>query len=293
MTTPSLSLLASRAARRILPRNVLLDRVASPVRTDVLHSLKIPVEALRVDLDEMVEWGESYVPLVVDAFGTAQRKKTLELYMTYKLLELTGRDVYLDAAGGRFSYAASATVRRAYLEDIRIAPPLRDQLQDKVDLLEAPADRIPLPDQSVDKISCHHALEHFQQDADIGFIQEVKRLLAPGGRCVIVPIFIGERHILSTDLLAFRFWNETGLRVRDPTATLPGGEACGSFARVYSLGSLRTRLLNRIEDEGQYSARLYCARTDDAELPGADGLLGPLGSRINRYYRALVIDRAT
>jgi SAM-dependent methyltransferase len=285
--------LVARAARRLLPPNTLLNRVAAPIPTEALGSLNIPVERFRVDLDEMSEWGATYVPAVGNAFGSVRRKKTLELYMSFKILALNEQDVYLDAAGGRFSYAGSAAVRRAYLEDLRITQELRDELHGLVDLVEASADRIPLPDRSVDKISCHHSFEHFQRGADIGFIDEVKRLLAPGGRCVVVPILIAERHVLATDLFGFRFWSESGIRVRDPTATLPGGEACGSFARIYSPGSFRERILNRIGNGSEFSARICCATAGQAaELPGADGAVGPVGSHVNRYYRALVIDRA-
>ena len=285
--------LVARAARRLLPSNTLLNRVAVPIPTEALDSLNIPVDPFRVDLDEMAEWGDTYVPAVGNAFGSVRRKKTLELYLSFKILSLNEQDVYLDAAGGRFSYAGSAAVRRAYLEDLRITKRLRDELEGPVHFVEASADCIPLPDRSVDKISCHHSFEHFQRGSDIGFIDEVKRLLAPGGRCVVVPILIAQRHVLATDLLGFRFWSELGIRVRDPTATLPGGEACGNFARIYSPSSFRERILNRIENGGEFSARICYATTGQAaELPGADRAVGPVGSHVNRYYRALVIDRS-
>ncbi len=54
------------------------------------------------------------------------------------------------------------------------------------------AKSIPLPNESVDFITLHCAFEHFENNADIGFIKESARLLKKGGKAVIVPFYMCE-----------------------------------------------------------------------------------------------------
>lgn len=51
---------------------------------------------------------------------------------------------------------------------------------------------LPLPDASVDAMTLHCSFEHFEGDADIGFVQEAGRVLRPGGRVCIVPLYLGK-----------------------------------------------------------------------------------------------------
>lgn len=52
------------------------------------------------------------------------------------------------------------------------------------------ADSIPLPDGCVDFMTLHCTFEHFEGDADTGFMRESARLLRPGGRVVILPLYL-------------------------------------------------------------------------------------------------------
>jgi SAM-dependent methyltransferase len=55
------------------------------------------------------------------------------------------------------------------------------------------ADAIPLPDESVDFMTLHCTFEHFEKNADTGFVKECARLLKKGGRTVILPLYLNER----------------------------------------------------------------------------------------------------
>jgi hypothetical protein len=56
------------------------------------------------------------------------------------------------------------------------------------------AAQIPLPDASVDFMTLHCTFEHFEGSADTGFVQECARLLRPGGRVIILPLYLNANH---------------------------------------------------------------------------------------------------
>ena len=53
--------------------------------------------------------------------------------------------------------------------------------------------RIPLPNGSVTKMASHCAFDHFQGDADRAFMAEAARLLQPGGRLCILPLYLSDQ----------------------------------------------------------------------------------------------------
>lgn len=58
------------------------------------------------------------------------------------------------------------------------------------DRIGSSADAIPLPDATVDFMTLHCTFEHFEGNADIGFVQECARLLRPRGCVVILPLYL-------------------------------------------------------------------------------------------------------
>jgi hypothetical protein len=52
------------------------------------------------------------------------------------------------------------------------------------------AAEIPLPDSSLDGMTLHCTFEHFEGEADSHFIRECARLLKPGGKTVILPLYV-------------------------------------------------------------------------------------------------------
>lgn len=279
------------ALTRLRGPNVVADAHGVPVELVAFERItQIRLETLEVDESAYRTFVDRYFPDWQSRFGHVQHKKLLEFYLSYTLLDPSESDVFLDAAGGVDSYLPNLPCRRRYLQDIRITDALRQRLGPSIEYVESGADAIPLANGSVDKISVHHSFEHFQAQADVGFLTEVQRLLSPGGRCCIVPLFVGLEYVELTD--SFRGppgFDPAALRIRDPTATLPGGEACGHFARVYDLSAFVRRVIGSI-DTASFSVRLVEAVSRDRSLPDPSIPTHRSVARINFPYRALVVE---
>ena len=105
-------------------------------------------------------------------------EKSLEHYLSLLLIspkpEMVGVDVgscqsVLPSLGRRV-YGV-----RYYEQDLEYTAGIKD------DRIGSSADSIPLPDESVDFMTLHCTFEHFENNADTGFIKECARILKRGG----------------------------------------------------------------------------------------------------------------
>lgn len=129
--------------------------------------------------------------------GEPPYEKRLEHFLAREFLALKPGEVYLDIASGD-SPVVDIYHRLdgvdAYSVDLRFSPRGTNPRQ-----VHANAKALPWPDASVDAMALHCSYEHFEGDADSGFIRELDRVLKPGGRCVIVPLYIGTRYAIQSD----------------------------------------------------------------------------------------------
>jgi len=270
-----------------LPPNFLANRLVRPLPAeDVARSTGVPFRYLDATSEEYLAWLEQVKP--PQPPDGPFSKKPLEFYGTWRLLDPRPEDVLLDAAGGVYTYVDLVNVRERYLHDLSIAPALRQRLEPLVTCLESDAAHIPLPDASVDKISCHHSFEHFEGDSDIRFIGEIQRLLRPGGRACILPIFIAGRYYeMTTDFTLAKRYDRLARRLIDPTAQLPGGNG---YARVYDAAALRRRVLDSIEGSA-FDAEIVQLRIDGKAVPDRTLPRNRKYTAINCPFRALLITR--
>jgi len=104
------------------------------------------------------------------------------------------------------------------------------------------AAHLPLPDESVHLMALHCSFEHFEDSADIEFIKEAQRILKPGGRVVIAPLYLSACDRVATD----------------PVVSIPGQvefpegvevvcvpKFWNRFARLYSVKTLADRIISQ------------------------------------------------
>jgi len=215
-------------------------------------------------------------------------KKALEFFFSAHILEIKSGDIILDAAGGRSNYL-SAVKNTFNPSQLILVDHIYSEKNEKDDILIIGGDisKISLPNTSVDKIACHHAFEHFQQNIDVIFIEEISRLLKPKGRAVIIPLFIAKEYIECWNIYRSNKFDSNSKLIVDKTASLPGSDNDGHFARIYSPLALYSRILNFSKEVG-LNWKIVTCTLKGQYLP--DMKLN-FGAKINKPLRALVLEK--
>jgi len=124
-------------------------------------------------------------------------EKRLEYYVSVRWLDFTRSDVFIDIAAQDCpfaSYVHKTFGCRAYRQDLYYLEPGIHGSD-----IGGDASNLPLRDGTVTKIALHNSFEHFEGDGDTRFIREAQRVLAPGGKMCIVPLFIAETYAEESD----------------------------------------------------------------------------------------------
>ncbi len=269
-------------------RNLKLDKETILMSDEAIAKL-LGKEIIRFDRGSNDFWQWLKLAKLSEFLGYSYpHKKALEFFFSSQLLEISEEDVILDAAGGESNYLLGIK-HTFHPAKLILHDQIYDVFEEKDGILTIDGDisSIPLPDNSVDKISCHHAFEHFQGDKDILFIKEIARLLKPGGKAAIIPLFISEKYIECWNIKHYGAFDSKAELLIDTTATLPGGPADGHFARIYSPEILRNRILNLAENVGLTWSIITC-KLDRQDTP--DMSLN-LGAKINSPLRALLLEK--
>ena len=272
----------------ILRRHPALNAVPSEMLTSDSRVMR---DRLDLNPQEHLEFLARYYPNWAKYFPHPFHKKFLELHISWRLLRVEPSETYLDLAGGLHTYAGRLTAGKRLLNDRYVNPILRDELtMQGVGLIESPAQCMPVDDCSIDKISCHHSFEHFRDDGDTAAIREVQRVLSPGGKACIVPIFLARGYFEIVDLPWTPRSDRHATRVVDPTSPFPGGSFSGGFARVYSLESFRERVLEAI-DFKRFRVTLVEIFMQGKSLPDRDLSCHRTDPAVDFPYRALLMER--
>ncbi|MFQ5835297.1 MAG: methyltransferase domain-containing protein [bacterium] len=208
-------------------------------------------------------------------------QKALEYYVSYQLLEPQDEDVFMDVGVEKSSYYRILSCREIYLQDM-IYPPGLKRLDGRIFRLGGDAASLPLPKESVNKISLHHTFEHFEGGKDRQFIKQSCRILKPGGKMCIIPLLLCDEY---TEVHRFprKAFDSQARRVIDPTTTL-----ATPFARLYDIETLQTRILAELPEGVEHT--LYEITVDDEDTPD---MSKNLGVKINRPMRCLLIRKST
>jgi SAM-dependent methyltransferase len=129
-------------------------------------------------------------------YPSCRAEKALEHFVVAELLELGPADVYVDVASER-SPAPDIYRRlrgcRAYRQDLAYRHGVRG------DRIGGDAGAMPVPDGFATAMGLHCSFEHFEGDADMRFLGEARRVLRPGGRLAIAPLYLYSHHAVLTD----------------------------------------------------------------------------------------------
>jgi hypothetical protein len=185
-------------------------------------------------------------------------EKALEHYLSLELLRLTPDAVCVDVASQDSPFPDLVRSRlgcRVYRQDLEYPAGLHG------DRIGGDAAELPLPPDSVTAMTLHCSFEHFEGRSDVEFLREAARVLVPGGRVCILPLYLRDDYLNVLDPRATRPLHA------DPEAKVysisdwPGGH----FSRYYSPEVFRTRIVDAVPT---FSLRLYRLTNPEAAGPG-------------------------
>lgn len=180
--------------------------------------------------------------------GTVFTEKSLEHYLSWELLGIDAQDVYLDVASDRSPFPGFVRASggcQVFVNDLSYPPGITDGGR-----IGSDATRLPLPDASISKATLHCSLEHFEGDSDMRLMGELGRVLRPGGKVCILPLYLHTRYSGLTDPLVDR----TGLEWDPAMATVLDKGYGQRHGRLYDVLRLQERLYTRM---GTLTPRLY------------------------------------
>ncbi len=176
------------------------------------------------------------------------RRKMMEYYAVDKMLGFQdwGKDdIYIDIGAAGSPFAKWLRERRGIMA---YGLDLEEGAYSHLDYyLQEDATHMHFADSSVRAISMQSAFETFAGDADTRFISEAARVLKKGGKAVIVPLYMHEKHLCTVSPNYYKkgYADEGALECirTDCRAGLRSG-------RFYSVDALEERILKVAEKNG-------------------------------------------
>jgi SAM-dependent methyltransferase len=158
----------------------------------------VPTEEYAIDVERFERFRQQadYAARYPDYYGARMAEKHLEHFVTHELLGLSTEDVVIDIASEDSPVPdifARITGAQTYWQDIQYEPGINGRR------IGGDACNLPLPDGFATAAALTCSLEHFERNADTLLCGELGRVLRPGGRLVIAPLYMFPEPVTQTD----------------------------------------------------------------------------------------------
>jgi len=194
----------------------------------------LATQEYRVDPARYGQWvADAQYPFM--SYVVNRAEKYLEHQVSIDLLELPESGLVVDVAAGR-SWFAQILRRRGYrviAQDQAFATGLDGER------LGGDACDMELPAACVDGITLHCSFEHFEGDSDSRFVAEAARVLRPGRRAVILPLYLHHEFINLTDPL----YSKEPVQFDEGAATIASFGLANRYGRHYGLDAFGARVV--------------------------------------------------
>lgn len=227
-------------------RDVVRGWVVDEHLSDELATLGVEVVPYRIDPAAFRRYvrESGYEAMGYWAAGgqRAAVEKYLEHFVSLELLAIEPGDVVVDVASCTSPWPELVHQRfgcRVYRQDLSYPDGVDG------DRIGGDAAAMPVDDGFADKLALHCSFEHFEEDRDSRFLREAGRVLRPGGRLCILPLYTNRVYSIQTDLEA---WSEREPRL-DPTARTHLAEDWGEVhGRFYDPRRFAERVIEHLGD---------------------------------------------
>jgi hypothetical protein len=154
--------------------------------------------AFRADLEAFSRYFSecNYAKRFPGYYSDNLREKAFEHFVALQLLSPTSADTLIDMAAEGSPLGIIASERHGcavYGQDIMYEPGLVGNR------MGGDAANMPVPDNFASLAAFTCSLEHFEGDSDVGAVRELSRVLATGGRFVVIPLYLWTHAAVQTD----------------------------------------------------------------------------------------------
>jgi hypothetical protein len=233
------------------PRTYDSDLMSASIVDDVSDSLAhMALEFERVSFDPgaLREHAQSFRYPRFYAGGSVEtggfrENKIVEYFVSLELTPIAPNDVVIDVAS---EYSVFPEMIRKLFAATAFRQDLIYPTGVHGDRIGGNAAKMDVDPDFATKLMLHNSFEHFEGDADSGFIREAWRVLRPGGTVCIVPLFLTSSHTVLTDPFVDQRdvkWDAEGRVV-----SIPGYR--NRFGRFYSLDTLQRRVIEPARECG-------------------------------------------
>jgi predicted SAM-dependent methyltransferase len=111
------------------------------------------------------------------------------------------------------------------------------------------------------KLGLHCSYEHFEGDADVRFARSLRRVLRPGGRVCIVPLYLYDTYAIQTDPQVSA---PAGVRFEEDAVLYLDSSWQNRHGRFYDARHLAARVRDQLGDLTMTIYRIENAREIDA-----------------------------
>lgn len=236
---------------------------------DRLVSLNVIVEEREIDINDFEQWLNEFSEIKnhYQNHGDVFIEKCLEHYVTYRYLNISQDDVFIDIAASGSPWAEVLNFRgiKSYRLDMTY-PGGFNGIN-----IGADASNSGLPDGFCSALALHCAFECFMGNADISFAKEASRILKTNGRYAIAPLYLEDTFFVSTS----PFCDQKNITIeKEALKVWRDDEYKVPFDRFYSPESFKQRIhshipenmnakviyFNNLENLNKYykGQRIYC-----------------------------------
>jgi ubiquinone/menaquinone biosynthesis C-methylase UbiE len=230
------------------PENLDPERI-----TDELKSSGVSVGNYTISNADFQQYlSQVFYPANYYAAGEGSRQpvfieKALEHYVSIDLLKMAKGGTLLDIAcssspfGEIVAHKYGLTV---YKQDLVFPEGIQHPTTEtKTGIIGGNAAKLPMPDNSVDGMVLHCAFEMFEGDNDSGLIREAGRVLRPGGKMIILPLYLHQDYFIRRDPLS----NIWGCRIDDEARVEYRRDFYRvAFSRHYSIPAFVKRVVSNL-----------------------------------------------
>jgi|SRR6185436_1907190 len=171
-------------------------------------------------------------------------EKALEHFVSLQFLSPDKKSILVDIGAGNSPFSAIVQekfgVEKVYCLDKNFAEGLHEN---KIGCI---ASHLPLEDNSIDAMTLHCSLEHFEGSEDIGFFNEAERVLKRGGKCIVLPFYLSSQYTVHLDpvnnlLKSFK------PSLNDEGAVIRYCDSRQAFSRHYNVDAFQKRILQNMQ----------------------------------------------